>query len=163
TVGNALISAYGRYGSVGDARRVFDSLPERNVVSWTAMVAANAQSGHRGEAAALSRAMDLHGVSPNGVTFVNLLTACSQGGLVDEGCEFFASMWRDRGIDPEAQHYRCLVDLFGRVGQLPRAEEVMDLMPWEPDALTWITFLNSCKIHGDVRRAASCAARALEL
>ncbi|XP_058739011.1 putative pentatricopeptide repeat-containing protein At5g37570 isoform X1 [Vicia villosa] len=37
-VGTSLIDMYGKCGEIGDARKVFDRLSQRNVVSWTAMV-----------------------------------------------------------------------------------------------------------------------------
>ncbi|XP_028796946.1 putative pentatricopeptide repeat-containing protein At5g37570 isoform X2 [Neltuma alba] len=37
-VGTSLIDMYGKCGETSDARRVFDEMTERNVVSWTAMV-----------------------------------------------------------------------------------------------------------------------------
>ena len=45
-----LIVFYNKCGSLDDARRVLDEMPERNVVSWTAMISAYSQRGHSSEA-----------------------------------------------------------------------------------------------------------------
>lgn len=45
-----LIVFYTKCESLGDARRVLDEMPERNVVSWTALITANCQRGHSSEA-----------------------------------------------------------------------------------------------------------------
>ncbi|KAJ6917971.1 hypothetical protein NC651_012240 [Populus alba x Populus x berolinensis] len=35
---NGLVSGYVQNGMIFEARKVFDQMPERNVVSWTAMI-----------------------------------------------------------------------------------------------------------------------------
>ncbi|KAI7989983.1 Pentatricopeptide repeat-containing protein [Camellia lanceoleosa] len=44
-LGNTLIDMYGRIGSVGLAREVFDQMAEKNLVSWNAMIMAYGKSG----------------------------------------------------------------------------------------------------------------------
>lgn len=41
---------YAKCGSLRDARRVLDEMPERNVVSWTAMISACSQRGYASQA-----------------------------------------------------------------------------------------------------------------
>ena len=45
-----LIVFYNKCGNLGDARRVFDEMPERNVVSWTAMISGYSHKGYASEA-----------------------------------------------------------------------------------------------------------------
>ena len=47
---NRLIILYCKCESLGDAREVLDEMPERNVVSWTAMISAYSQRGYASEA-----------------------------------------------------------------------------------------------------------------
>jgi len=37
-------------------------------------------------------------VKPDGVEFVGVISACSYAGLVDEGLQYFLSMWRAHSI-----------------------------------------------------------------
>ncbi|XP_020094683.1 pentatricopeptide repeat-containing protein At3g22690-like [Ananas comosus] len=55
-----------------------------------------------------------HGVKPDGLAFVGVLTAYSHAGSVEEGCIFFHSMSNTYGFTPQIVHYGCLVDLLGR-------------------------------------------------
>lgn len=52
-VGTALVDAYAKCGSVDLAKRVFDEMPERNVMSWTVMIRGLAMFGRGKEALAL--------------------------------------------------------------------------------------------------------------
>ncbi|PUZ49850.1 hypothetical protein GQ55_6G011500 [Panicum hallii var. hallii] len=49
-VWNALVGMYAKCGELEDARRVFDGMPARDVVSWNAMVSGYASTGMWGEA-----------------------------------------------------------------------------------------------------------------
>ena len=92
---NTLIDMYVKCGCLENARRVFDEMEERTVVSWSAMIAGLAMHGQAEEALWLFSEMIKLGMKPNGVTFIGLLHACSHMGLIDEGRRFFASMTAD--------------------------------------------------------------------
>lgn len=67
------------------ARRVFDRMNEKNVKSWSAMVAGYGMHGQAKDALDVFSGMIQAGVKPNSISFVSVLTACCHGGLVDEG------------------------------------------------------------------------------
>eukprot|EP01018_Ginkgo_biloba_P031698 Gb_03136 [translate_table: standard] len=162
-VGSALVDMYANCGSVVDAHKVFDRMPERDRISWTAMIAGFAQHGQGREALQFFEQMKGQGINPNLVTFVSVLSACSHAGLVDEGRHYFESMERDHGISPVLQHYACMVDLLGRAGRLDEADDFINKMPCEPSALVWRTLLGACRIHGNMEIGARAAERILEL
>ncbi|XP_024522041.1 pentatricopeptide repeat-containing protein At4g39530 [Selaginella moellendorffii] len=72
---NSLISRLGRLGAVAYARKLLGKMPERNVVSWSAMIAAYVQNGYSDEALVALQEMDLEGVKPNNITFTSLVDA----------------------------------------------------------------------------------------
>lgn len=45
TLNNKMIIFYGKIGDMGHARKVFDRMPERNIVSWTALLSGYSQIG----------------------------------------------------------------------------------------------------------------------
>ncbi|KAL5080167.1 hypothetical protein RYX36_008588 [Vicia faba] len=57
-------------------------------------------------------------VAPNEITFLGVLLACSHAGLWDEGLKYFDVIRGGYVIEPEFEHYGCLVDLLGRSGCL---------------------------------------------
>ena len=97
---NSLIDMYAKGGSLETARKLFDGMPKRNVVSWNCMIRALAMHGHGEEAVRLFEEMQRGGTTPDGITFVGILTACAHAGFVDEGRAYFDGM-QMYGIVPQ--------------------------------------------------------------
>lgn len=76
---------YAKCGNIEDARKVFKNMPEQDAVSWTAIIAGNAQHGFGKEALQLFDKMLWVGMKPDNITFLAVLMACTHVGLVDEG------------------------------------------------------------------------------
>ncbi|XXG63528.1 hypothetical protein AAC387_Pa05g1696 [Persea americana] len=150
SVGTALLDMYAKSGSLADAHRVFDRISPRDVIVWSAMINGYAMNGLSDEAISLFRRMLEEGIYPNEVTYVCVLTACSHGGLVDEGFELFYSMARDHRIEPRMEHYACMVDLLGRAGLLHEAKSFVDSMPFVPSASVWGCLLGACVTHKNI-------------
>ncbi|KAK9274839.1 hypothetical protein L1049_022093 [Liquidambar formosana] len=87
------------------------------------------------------------GPKPDHVTFVSLLSACSHGGLVDEGVAYFATMTTEFGVPPGIEHCVCIIDLLGRSGRFVEAETFIEQMPVPPNDLVWRSLLAACRIH----------------
>jgi len=155
---SSLLNAYTKCGSVVDAYKIFSMMPERDVVTWSAMIVGLGQHGHGREALEHFHRMISEGVRPNQVTYIGVLSACSHAGLVEEGLRYFHSMTKDHGILPEVEHFGCIVDLLGRAGHLEEAENVVNKMPQTPAAVTWAALLSACRLHGNVKMA-ECAAQ----
>ncbi|KAF3790062.1 Pentatricopeptide repeat-containing protein [Nymphaea thermarum] len=147
SITHALLDMYAKCGSVELARKVFDSLNQKTVVSWSSMIGAYAAHGHGKEAMLLFTDMHGQGVKPNGITFTAILTACSHAGLVEEGKKHFDSMTRYFNLVPGVEHYTCMVDLLGRAGRLVEAYDFIQKMPIQPDADVWAALLGACRIH----------------
>jgi pentatricopeptide repeat protein len=162
-VGSSLIDMYAKCGSIEDAWRVFNRMPRRNMVAWTAMLGAFAMHGHANEALAHFKRMCEQGVEIDDITFLSLLSACRHAGLVDEGLCYFKSMNSVYGISPTNEHYACVVDLLGRAGRLHDAEVLIKTMPCEPNATVWMALLGACRIHGNLEMGECIARRVLEL
>nr|UPT48409.1 pentatricopeptide repeat protein AaPPR44 [Agave angustifolia] len=152
-VGNALVEMYGKCGSIDNARRVFEEMGgRRNLCSWNSMIMGLAVHGRSKEALELFHELKVRGFTPDDITFVGVLQACTHGRLVDEGKLFFKSM-KDFSITPKLEHYGCMVDLLGRSGFLQEAYNLIKSMPMEPDSVIWGALLGACSFHGEVKLA----------
>ncbi|KAK4749340.1 hypothetical protein SAY87_026789 [Trapa incisa] len=74
---NHILNMYGKCGSLEDSRKVFDEMPYRNVVSWTALIAGYSQNGKDAHALELYLEMLKSGVEPDDFTFGSAVKACS--------------------------------------------------------------------------------------
>ncbi|ESQ27602.1 hypothetical protein EUTSA_v10018358mg [Eutrema salsugineum] len=153
----SFIDMYARCGNIQMARKVFDVMPERNVISWSSMINAFGINGMFKEALDCFDKMISQNLVPNSVTFVSLLSACSHSGNVKEGWKQFELMTRDYGIVPEEEHYACMVDLLGRAGEIREAKSFIDSMPVKPMTSVWGALLNACRIHKEVDLAEEIA------
>ncbi|XP_010533968.1 PREDICTED: pentatricopeptide repeat-containing protein At4g02750 [Tarenaya hassleriana] len=162
-VGNALLLMYCKCGSIEEAYDAFEEIAEKDVVSWNTMIAGYARHGFGEEALRVFESMKRQGLRPDDATLVAVLSACSHTGLVDKGRQYFYKMTRDYGIKPNSQHYTCMVDLLGRAGCLEEAQNLMNDMPFEPDAATWGALLGASRIHGNTEVAETAAEKIFEM
>jgi pentatricopeptide repeat protein len=160
---NALIDMYAKCGSLENARRVFDSMPDKDVVSWNTMIAGYGMYGNGEISLTFFHDMQQASIKPNHITFIAVLSACSHAGLVGEGLQYFESMSQDHTITPTIEHYACMVDLLGRAGHLDKAYEFVKLMPFKPTPGMWGTLLSSCKVHSNLQLAERVADKLFEL
>ena len=107
--------------------------------------------------------MKEEGFSPDAVTFLCVLNACSHSGLLDEAEMHFRNMSRTYCINPELEHFTCMVSLLGKAGFLEESESYLKDMPSEPSGLVWMTMLNACKLHGDLKRAEEAVKRVIDM
>uniref|UniRef100_A0A0E0Q4E8 DYW domain-containing protein n=1 Tax=Oryza rufipogon TaxID=4529 RepID=A0A0E0Q4E8_ORYRU len=161
-VGAALVDMYAKCGCVAVAREVFDGM-RRDVFAWNAMICGLAAHGLGRDAVELFERFISEGLSPTNVTFVGVLNGCSRSGLVAEGRRYFKLMVEKYRIEPEMEHYGCMVDLLGRAGLVPEAIELIEGMHIAPDPVLWGTILSSCKTHGLVDLGVSVGNKLIEL
>ncbi|KAL1195229.1 Pentatricopeptide repeat-containing protein [Cardamine amara subsp. amara] len=151
SLSNTLIDMYAKSGNITKALEEFESVTERNVVTWTTIITGLATHGLGAEALAMFNRMVKAGVKPNDVTFIAVLSACSHVGWVDLGKSLFSSMRLKYGIQPNIEHYGCMIDLLGRAGKLREAEEfVIKSMPFEANAAIWGSLLAASNVHHDL-------------
>nr|GEX65859.1 pentatricopeptide repeat-containing protein At2g22410, mitochondrial-like [Tanacetum cinerariifolium] len=162
-VGNALIDMYCKCGSTDKALDVFQEMEIKDAVSWTSVISGLAVNGNAIYALELFSEMLKENVHPTHGTFVGILLACAHAGLVDKGLEYFESMKKEYGLQPEMKHYGCVVDLLSRSSNLDRAYEFMLQMPIAPDVIIWRILLGSCKLQGNMVLAEIATNKLLEL
>eukprot|EP01018_Ginkgo_biloba_P030650 Gb_26653 [translate_table: standard] len=163
SVGTALVAMYAKCGLLELARKLFDRMPKRDVLSWNTMIGGYGMHGQVEDVIALFLQMQKRGIGPDHITFICVLSACSHAGFVDEGWQYFESMSRDYFITPRLEHYACMVDLLGRAGYLYEAQNFIEKMPIEPDAYVWGAFLGACRIHCNFELVEHASERLLEL
>ncbi|CAL4976735.1 unnamed protein product [Urochloa decumbens] len=157
-IASSLITMYSKCGSLGEACRAFEVAEDRLcVMSWTAMITALQQNGHGVQAVDMFEKMIEHGIPPDHITFVSVLSSCSHSGLVEQGRRYFSLMTQVHKIAPSTEHYACMVDMFGRAGLLSEAKRFIDQMGVKPDASVLGALLSACMNCRDLEMAEKVA------
>ncbi|KAJ7974930.1 Pentatricopeptide repeat-containing protein [Quillaja saponaria] len=159
----ALLDMYAKCGRLSDAKKTFDNLISKNVVSWNTMLMAYAHHGLGSEALDIFSKMQKSGVKPNDITFLGVLSACGHVGLVEEGWCYFNSMIRDHRITPGTDHLASVVSLFARKGQTRRAYEFIRTFTKEPDKVVWRCLLSGCITQKDFSLGIYAAEKILDI
>ncbi|KAK9154496.1 hypothetical protein Sjap_001976 [Stephania japonica] len=134
-VGNGLIRMYGACGDLGLARKVFDELPERDLVSWNSLICGYSQQGVFGEVLGLFRAMRAERVRADAVTMVKVLLACGHlgdQGFADSSVEYIEG----NNVEVDVYLGNTLIDFYGRRCRVELARKVFDQMP-ERNVVSW--------------------------
>ncbi|KAK4799887.1 hypothetical protein SAY86_025252 [Trapa natans] len=162
---NSLIDMYSKCGRLSYSRRVFDDMLERSVISWNAMLVGYGKHGMGREVVDLFSLMRKENkVKPDGVTLLAVLSGCSHGGLEERGLELFHEMVNGEGkVEPEIEHYGCVVDLLARSGQVEAAFQFIQNMPIEPTAAVWGSLLGACRVHSNVEMGDVVGRKLLEI
>ncbi|KAH7365209.1 hypothetical protein KP509_18G013900 [Ceratopteris richardii] len=147
-VGNSLIDMYSKCGSFHDALSIFKKLPEKNAITWNALITGLVYNNRYPLAFELFKVMQHEGPQPNDATFSSLLSACDRFGLVHDGCLLFKSLINNLG--PKVDHYASLTELLSHAGLLINAHDLVSLSPFRPGIITWTSLLNNSKVYGDV-------------
>ncbi|XP_028773369.1 pentatricopeptide repeat-containing protein At2g35030, mitochondrial [Neltuma alba] len=148
---SALINMYSKCGELHIARKLFDDdlSGQRDLISWNGMIAAYAHHGSGKEAISLFNEMQKSGLHANDVTYVELLSACSHSGLVEEGLKFFDDLYKNKSIQVKEDHYTCLIDLCGRAGRLKEAFDIIEGLGEKASLSIWGALLAGCNVHGN--------------
>ncbi|CAA0816407.1 Glycine--tRNA ligase 1- mitochondrial [Striga hermonthica] len=145
---SALVDMYSRCGRIETAKSIFSNAQKTDVSIWNAIINGLAIHGLAVDAISIFSAMEREkGISPDSVTFIGIITACSHCGLLEQGQWYFNLMQKSYLIRPEIEHYGAMVDLFARAGLLEQAYAMINEMPMEPDVVVWRTLLSACRTH----------------
>ena len=165
SMNSALLISYAKCGCIDMARNLFDEeeLDGKDVITWNSMISAYSKHGEWSECFVLYNKMKQSGLKPDRVTFLGLLTACVNSGLVRKGWECLKEMTETYGYQPNQEHYACMVDLLGRAGHISEAEELIKTMPFKPDARVWGSLLSACKMHSETGLAVFAAEKLVSM
>ncbi|XWS34159.1 hypothetical protein CRYUN_Cryun21dG0016200 [Craigia yunnanensis] len=146
-VGTALLNFYAKCGDSKSARVIFDSMGDKNTVTWSAMIGGYGIQGDSNGSLALFNDMVRENLEPNEIIFTTILSACSHTGRLGEGWKYFNSMCQDYKFVPSMKHYVCMVDMLARAGRLEEALDFIDKLPIQPDLSLFGAFLHGCGLH----------------
>jgi pentatricopeptide repeat protein len=142
----ALVDMYGKCGEIRSARAIFDSMKNKDVMTWTAMISAYAQANCIDYAFQLFVQMRDNGVRPNELTMVSLLSLCAVNGALDMGKWFHAYIDK-QGVEVDVILKTALIDMYAKCGDISGAQRLFS-EAIDRDICTWNVMMAGYGMHG---------------
>ncbi|WOG84892.1 hypothetical protein DCAR_0104077 [Daucus carota subsp. sativus] len=161
-VETALINMYFKCGGLEDAMIIFFKMKFKDVFTWTTTIEGLARSGLETKALELFKQMEKQGTRPNEATFVSILTACRQAGLVDDGCRLFKRMIEVYRIQPSMEHFTSLVELLSKARMWHQAEEFISFIVPQERLAAYKTLLSACMSCSEINLGLKIADKILQ-
>ncbi|XP_024536208.1 pentatricopeptide repeat-containing protein At2g35030, mitochondrial-like [Selaginella moellendorffii] len=136
-------------GQVSNAKAIFDSMPEKNLTSWNAMMAAYAKNGYMDEAELLFQEMPFH----DAVSCNTLIAAHSQRGNLDTAKEIFDDM-----LFKTLPCWNAMLSAYATGWHLVQARQTFHSMPAR-NLISWTLFLNALIMEDDLQMTRSVLAK----
>lgn len=146
-IGSSLVDMYAKCGCLRDARKVFDSLPTKDVVTWSAMINGCAQYGRGEEVLLFYKRMQLEDISlANDVTYVSILKSCGELEAIQEGKQIHDHILARR-LDPGTYLGNALLDMYAKCGRMEDARQVFEKLLIR-DVVSWNTIISGYSRKG---------------
>eukprot|EP01018_Ginkgo_biloba_P033346 Gb_20187 [translate_table: standard] len=145
-VGSALVGMYTKCECLEDGRRVFDNISQKDMVSWTTMIAGYAQNGNGNQALKLFCEMQLAGAKPDLVTIASVLPACAHLAALQQGKEIHDYIIR-RQFESDVVVGSALVDMYAKCGSIDHACQVFEKIS-QRDVISWNAMIAGYAMHG---------------
>ncbi|XP_060970611.1 pentatricopeptide repeat-containing protein At3g21470 isoform X2 [Cannabis sativa] len=144
-IGTSMVDTYAKCRKIIDAQKVFDEMPERNVVTWNAMIGGYLKNGDIGSASLLFDKMS----ERNSVTWIEMIDGFAKCGDIVSARQFFDC------VPMELKNlvtWTVMVDGYSSNGDMEAAKEVFELMP-KRNFFAWSSMISGYCKKGDVKNA----------
>eukprot|EP01018_Ginkgo_biloba_P023512 Gb_17382 [translate_table: standard] len=138
-VRNALVDMYVKCRSISIARQLFDKMFQRDVVSWTEMIAGYVQNDNGNEAFLLFREMQSVGMKPDLFTIVSVLQACGHLTTLQQVREIHGYILRG-GFELDVLVSNALIATYAKCYSVEIARQVFDMMI-ERNSVSWTAMI----------------------
>ncbi|XP_015168109.1 pentatricopeptide repeat-containing protein DOT4, chloroplastic-like [Solanum tuberosum] len=154
SVVTALLHIYGGFGDIESARSLFDPLKSKDLIAWSTMIAAYAQSECPSNALDIYRQMQSANEKPNEIIYVSLIQACSSiaAEVIGEGVH---AQVIKLGNTSNAFLISSLIDMYCRFGRISQGQAIFSECP-NVDLICWSSMINGYGINGHGNEALQC-------
>lgn len=144
-VGTSLVDMYAKCGHIGDARKVFDFMPERNVVTWNAMIGGFMRHGDTESGLFLFEKMPTR----TAVSWIEMIEGYARKGDMVIARRFFNQVPQElRNVVT----WTVMVDGYASNGDIDSAREVFEAMPTR-NFFVWSSLISGYFKKDDVEEA----------
>ncbi|KAM2263740.1 hypothetical protein COP1_039974 [Malus domestica] len=147
----AVVNLYAKCRQVDEAYKMFDRMPERDLVSWNTIVAGYAQNGLAKIAMELVIRMQEEGQKPDSITLVTLLPAVADFGSLIIGKSIHAYVVR-AGFESHVNLSTALVDMYSKCGSVGTARLIFNRMKHKT-VVSWNSMIDGYVQNEDPKEA----------
>ncbi|KAH7301358.1 hypothetical protein KP509_23G021700 [Ceratopteris richardii] len=148
---NTLITMYIKSGNFDDGRLIFMSIPEKDLVTWNALISGFADHGWALDTFFLFAEMYKKGYEPTLVTYLSIIKACARVLAFHDG-RFIHALIVENCLEQERFMGNSLIDFYAKCESLEDALKVFDTLQTH-DVATSNTMINAFAQHGHVSSA----------
>ncbi|KAL7177642.1 hypothetical protein ACSBR2_030912 [Camellia fascicularis] len=127
-------------------RKVFEMMPNRDLVSWNTVIAGNAQNGMYGEALEMVREMGNANLQPDSFTLSSVLPIFAEYVDVVKGKEIHGYAIR-HGFDTDVYIGSSLIDMYANCTRVEDSCRLFNLLPHR-DSVSWNSIIAGCVQNG---------------
>ncbi|KAF8108321.1 hypothetical protein N665_0111s0033 [Sinapis alba] len=151
SVATSLVSMYSKCGELEIAEQLFANIEDRDVVTWSAMIASFELAGHHDDALSLFRDMMRTDVKPNAVALTSVLPACA--GIADSrlGKSIHCNAIRT-DIESELATATAIISMYAKSGLFSPALKAFERLPIK-DAVAFNALAQGYTQIGDASKA----------
>ncbi|XP_062117669.1 pentatricopeptide repeat-containing protein At2g33680-like [Humulus lupulus] len=121
-IGNALITMYGKHGMVEEVERMFETMDERNLISWTAILTAHLRNGNANKAIDIFSETFALGFACDSVSLSIMLDGCSEWRSLELGGQIHGLVIKF-GYLSDVKIGTALTDMYAKCGDLQSAKK----------------------------------------
>ncbi|KAI3681153.1 hypothetical protein L6452_35937 [Arctium lappa] len=150
----SLINFYAKFGYSNVACKVFDVMPERNVVPWTAIIGCYARLGEVSTAFQMYKQMQCEGIKPSSVTILTMLSGVSENTHIQS----FHAYAIQFGFCCDLALANCMLSSYGKCGRVEDARSLFELMD-KRDIVSWNSLVYAYALVDNVREISQLLSR----
>ncbi|XP_071696785.1 pentatricopeptide repeat-containing protein At2g46050, mitochondrial [Rutidosis leptorrhynchoides] len=150
-VASALIDMYAKNKSIADARKVFDYMSPRNVISWNTMIVGYGQCNDGKESIKLLIEMLRENFRPDELTLASVVSSCGDLALNNEIVQVHSYALKNGSV-PFLSVSNALINGYSKCGNIASAIKSFSSIN-KPDLVSYTSMIQAYAFHGHSRNA----------
>ncbi|KAH7331795.1 hypothetical protein KP509_20G051200 [Ceratopteris richardii] len=144
---NSLINMYGKCGKLEEAHLLFDKAPEKDILTWNALMTGYVSEGQGLAALRLYLQLEHAGIKPDKGTYFRAIRACTAVSALGLGKRIHEAV-KEAGFSTEMSIINALVDMYAKCGSLKDAHRVFQESS-NKDVVTWSSLISGYAEQSD--------------